>query len=77
MGLPPKKIDVLRAFMAAGDWRSALGLAAKFPRLGEHKTVITRAWEAVQRPEFYRAIGKDPEALIGEGVAALRERYGK
>ena len=75
--MPPKKIDTLRAFMAAGNWPSALGLAAKFPRLGEHKTAITRAWEAIQRPEFYRAIGKNPDALVNEGIAALKERYGK
>lgn len=73
--LPPKKIETLRAFMAAGDWRSALRLAASFARLGDEKLAITRAWEASQRPQFYRAIGRDPQALIDAGVAALRRRY--
>jgi len=61
--------------MAAGDWPAALSLAAKFPRLGEHKTVITRARGAMTNPAFYRQIGHNPERLIAYGIAALKGRY--
>lgn len=73
--MPPKKIDVLHGYMAAGDWVAALRLAARFPRLGEHKDAITRGWAALQNPTFYKEIGKDPDALVAAGVAALKERY--
>jgi hypothetical protein len=72
---PPKKIEILRGLMARGDWQGALRLAAKFPRLGEHKARIERGWEAIQRPDFYRQIGRNPDALIADGIAALKERY--
>lgn len=74
-GLPPTKLSVLLGFMQAGEWRKALSLAAKFHDLGAHKKQITRAHDALQNPEFYRQIGKDPEALVREGVEALKERY--
>lgn len=69
------KIETLRQAMAEGRESDALRIAAKFPVLGEHKARITRGWEATQRPEFYRALGKDPAALVADGVAAIRERY--
>jgi hypothetical protein len=67
----------LRAAMDSEDWHEALRIAAKFPILGTQKEAIQRAWQAVQRPDFYRAIGKDPAELITDGVRALQERYGK
>lgn len=75
-GEPPQKIEQLRAFMVAGDWRAAIKLAASFPQLGEEKAAILRGWESFVRPEFQRAIGKDPDALISEARAALVRRYG-
>jgi hypothetical protein len=71
-----KKIDILRDYMWQGDWRAALSLAAKFPRLGEHKCAITQGDAALKNPGFYRQIGKDPEQLKQAGVAALKARYG-
>jgi hypothetical protein len=72
---PEKKIVILRRHMDAGDWREALRLAAGFGRLGEHKAPITRAWEALQRPGFYRQLGRDPDALVAAGIEALKARY--
>ena len=74
-GEPPQKIEQLRAFMAAGDWRAALKLAASFADLGSEKEPIMRGWEAFARPEFQRALHKDPAALIEAGKAALVRRY--
>ncbi len=70
-----RKIDTLRSHMDAEDWPAAIKLAAKFPRLGEHKAVITRAKDALLRPAFFRQIGKDPEALVELGRQALIARY--
>lgn len=70
-----RKIDLLRAAMAAGDWHRALSIAAKFPRLGNHEFAIRCGNEAAQRPEFQRQLGKDPQAIINAGIAALKARY--
>jgi hypothetical protein len=61
--------------MAAGEWRRALSLAAKFPRLGTHKNAIVDAHEAYTHPDFYRQLGKDVDAVIQAGIAALKDRY--
>jgi len=72
----PSKLSLLKEAWTRGDKSGALRIAAKFQELGEHKEAISRAWQAIQDPEFYRAIGKDPAALIEAGYAALKERYG-
>ena len=74
---PPTKLSKLIGLMEAGDWRAALSIANRFPRLGAHGLAIRRGHEAIQRPAFQRALGRDPDVLIADGVAALRERYFK
>ena len=75
MTAPTKKIETLRRHMAAGNWEAAITLAAKWPRLGQHRQAITRAASAILRPAFYRQLGQDPNALVEAGKAALIERY--
>lgn len=70
------KLAKLTEAYRAGDHRESLRIAAKFPRLGEHKEPITRAWAAIQHPDFYREMGQDPEMLVAGGITALRARYG-
>jgi len=72
---PTTKLAALKTAFAAGDQMGALRIAAKFPRLGDEATAITRAWAAYSNPEFYRQIGQDPDALIAVGVDALRDKY--
>lgn len=74
--MPQSKLSRVKASAERGDWHEAIRLAAKFQQLGEHKEPITRAWQAIQSPEFYRSINQDPDALLAEGIAALKERYG-
>ena len=69
------KLSKLKGAAAEGDWPRALRIAARFPRLGEHKADIVRAHEAIVNPSFYRQLGRDPEACINVGIAALRARY--
>ncbi len=47
-----RKIDQLRRHMRAGDYRSALALAATFHDLDEHDVAIRRAHEAWWQPLF-------------------------
>ena len=70
------KLSKLKAAAAIGDWAGALRIAAKFPQLGEHKAEIVRAHECLVNPQFYRQLGRDPEACVAAGIAALRLRYG-
>ena len=76
LGMPPKKITLLRAYMAAGDWRCAVLLAAKFPRLGAARNAVLDAREAYLRPDFQRQLGRDPEALIATGREAMIKQWG-
>ena len=75
-GKPPTKLAHLRDAMRAGNWEQALRMAARFPRLGEHKEAIVRAHEAYSNPRFYSQLGYDMEKLKAEGRRALVERYG-
>lgn len=73
----PSKISLLRAAAAANDWRAALRIAARFDRLGDEGPAIKRAHEVLAgRGDFFRQIGRDPDALVRAGIEALRKRYG-
>lgn len=74
--MPRTKISQLREIMEQGRWEDALKFAGKFPDLGTDKVVITRGREALIRPDFFRQIKKDPAALVADGIAAMRRRYG-
>jgi len=73
---PRAKVDILRDYMSAGEWPRALSLAASWPSLGDEKVAIQRGHEACVRPGFQKQLGRNPDALVAEGVAALRRRYG-
>jgi hypothetical protein len=62
--------------MAAGDWPRAFSIASKFARLGPQWAAILRAQAAPLSPGLYRQLGRDPAAIIEEGKAAMRERFG-
>lgn len=71
------KLSKLKTAYAAGDIKGALRIAARFPDLGEHEADITRAHECLSNPSnLHEQMGKDREALIAAGVAALCARYG-
>jgi len=72
-----KKIDILINLITSNEWRKALSLASKFPRLGKHKTEIIRAHNAINNPSFYRQINIDPDVTINKGIDALKDRYKK
>jgi len=75
-GEPEPKVERLKRFIAAEDWRAAFKLAASLPRLGDDRVAIQRAQEAITRPDFVRELGRDPDALIKTGKDVLRRRWG-
>lgn len=70
-----KKIDALSTLMKQGQWVEAIKFAAKFPRLGKQRNRILSASSAILSPDFYISMGKRPEIIIADGVAALKERF--
>lgn len=77
MDSPRSKLAVVREHMAAGRWQEALRIAARFPRLGEHRRAIVSAHEAYVHPGFYAQLGQDVGALRDAGRQALIVRFGK
>lgn len=73
--LPPTKLSMLRALIQNGEWQKALAFAARFPRLGKERSAILDAHEAMTRPEFYRQLKKDPQALVNHGIEVLKSKY--
>lgn len=63
--------------MAAGNWKRAISLASKLPRLDRHRNAILDAQGAYQNARFYVQIGKDPDTLIASGRLALIQRFGE
>jgi len=62
--------------MQCGQWQEAIRLAAKFPRLGEHRTAILSAHMAYTNPRFVVQLRKDIETLKRAGQQALLDRFG-
>ena len=73
---PTRKLDAVQAAMRADDWPLAIRLAAKFQDLGAERGAILSAREGLLRSAFQRQLGRDPQALIEAGKAALIRRYG-
>ena len=73
---PQTKTSIIRAHMKAGEWRRAISVAARLPRLDRHRVPILDAQGAYTNERFYQQIGKDPEKLIAAGRVALIERFG-
>jgi hypothetical protein len=70
-----KKIDLLHAAMTAKDWKKAIGIASRFPRLGNAKEAIERAQMAYTNPRFLVQLKRDVDTCINEGINALLTFY--
>ena len=69
------KLQSLKDAAEIGDWKRAISIAAKFPRLGEFKEDITRAHTAFTNPRFLSQIGRDVDSCIEAGKVALITAY--
>lgn len=73
-----RKSDIVRRFVAQGDYRKALSIAKGF-RLGitpEQRSTMTRAYECMVHPDFYISLGTNLPQAIDEGVSVLTKLYG-
>jgi hypothetical protein len=75
MGEPAKKIDQLRAAWAQGDFMGALRIASKFFDTSPATLEFKRGWDAAQHADFYRQLGRDPEAITASALAALARKF--
>ena len=69
------KTEQVRELLRNNREIDALRIAKSFRRLGDHKVTIRRAWDAYANPRFAKSLGRDPDALLATGVAAMRELY--
>lgn len=70
------KVSKVREAMEAGRWDEAIRLAAKFPRLGVHRSAILDAHTALSNPRWTVGLGRSVEADVAAGRAALVSAYG-
>ena len=74
-----KKTDIVRAAVAAGDFKKALRIAKDF-RIGiskEDSDAMKRGYECMATsPEFYKSIGLDVSKCIEKGIEVLVRIYG-
>lgn len=73
-----KKTEQVRNLVSQGRYKEALRIVKGF-RLGITKDQIeamTRAYECMVHPDFYRSIGKNTDECINGGVAVLCQIFG-
>lgn len=70
-----KKSDIVREAVREQDWKKALQIAKDF-HIGvtqEQRCKMTRAYECIVHPDFYRQIGVDIPEAIEQGKAIVKE----
>lgn len=73
-----KKTEKVRELVRQGRYKEALRIVKGF-RLGitrEQIESMTRAYECMVHPDFYRSIGKNTQECIDGGVAVLCQIFG-
>ena len=73
-----KKSDMVRELVAEGNFKKALSIAKGF-KLGftkEEQSTMTRAFECMAHPGFYKQLGIDEEKAIEAGIEIIRRVYG-
>lgn len=69
------KLQTLKNAAACDDWKKAISIAAKFPRLGKHRNAILDAHSAFVNPRFLLQLGRNVETCIEDGKLALITAY--
>ena len=73
-----KKTDAVKEAVASGEMKKALRIAKSF-RINvtaEQRDAMSRAYECIVHPEFYRQIGVDIQSAIEKGVSVVTALYG-
>ena len=76
--MKPKKTDKVREAIANGNWKEALRIAKDF-RINvtkEQRSDMTRAYECIVHPNFYRELGTNIDEAIAKGQRVLETLYG-
>lgn len=74
-----RKSDKVRRLVEENRFKEALAIAKGF-RIGISKAdvdAMTRGYECMVHPEFYRQIGFDPAEESRKGIEAVTRLYGK
>lgn len=72
------KTEAVKRLVSEGNLKKALSIAKSF-RLGvtkDQQSKMTRAYECMVHPDFYRSIGTDIQEAIDEGAAVLAALFG-
>lgn len=74
-----KKIDIVRDYVAKGDYKNAMKLVKGFTKTigADDRSQVTRAYECYINPEFYKQLGKDIDKEIAAGIEILIRIYGQ
>ncbi|MBR6102664.1 MAG: hypothetical protein IKP95_09560 [Ruminococcus sp.] len=70
-----KKTDQVKRLIEHGDYKAALRMAKDF-RINVTKAqrdTMTRGYECIVNPRFYKSIGTDTEKAIADGIAVLTQ----
>lgn len=73
-----RKTDMVREAIKAEDWKKALRIAKDF-RINvspEQRKEMSRAYECLVHPEFYKQIGTDIPGAIAKGKEVVSCLYG-
>jgi len=72
-----RKSDTVRRLVSEGDYKNALRIAKGF-RLGiskEDSDAMSRGYECIVHPDFYRQIGIDTHQAVEKAVEIVRKLY--
>ena len=74
----PRKSDMVRQYVASGEYRKALRIAKEF-RLGiskEDSEAMKRGYECLVHADFYKQLGQDTDRIAQKGVETLIRLFG-
>ena len=72
------KTNMVRAAVSKGNWMTALRLAKDF-RINvsaKQREEMSRAYECMMYPDFYRQLGTDIAGAVAKGIAVVEALYG-
>lgn len=73
-----KQTDIVREAVQTEDWKTALRIAKDF-RINvtrAQRETMSRAYECIVHPGFYRQIGVDTAAAVAAGEDVVKSLYG-
>lgn len=69
------KSEQIRIALKAGDNKKAISIASKFWDKSPRTKKCQLAQSAILSPAFMRQLGKNPQQLIDDAIAALQDEF--